>query len=177
MYNIFYFVIGFLLIVGITETILSAKWIKWYFVKAIPIHAKEIEISDVEKTEKRIRSFISQIDKTDGFSRYKGFIADEGLFFFRPKIFQMGRKSPGLHGTITIDTENRIIKVKGNLSYSLLSFVIYMCTFILSVPGKDLFEKILPVLFLIFILTISYLIEHREFKKLVTELQYAINRY
>ena len=82
-----------LIAVILVEVILMASWNKLYFTKAIPVLRRKIEITDPEKAEKRINSFITRMDNTDGFEKYKGIKASEGLFFYRHKLITFGSKN------------------------------------------------------------------------------------
>lgn len=166
-----------LIAVILVEVILMASWNKLYFTKAIPVLRRKIEITDPEKAEKRINSFITRMDNTDGFEKYKGIKASEGLFFYRHKLITFGSKnSAGIHGTISIDSENRCVIIKWNLDYSLLALLICFIYFI-SVGVKSAgIEMLLPFLFISIIYAISFAFNRSKFNKLVTEVKYLINR-
>ena len=82
-----------LIAVILVEVILMASWNKLYFTKAITVLRRKIEITDPEKAEKRINSFITRMDNTDGFEKYKGIKASEGLFFYCHKLIAFGSKN------------------------------------------------------------------------------------
>lgn len=163
-----------LIAVILVEVILLASWNKLYFTKAIPVLRRKIEISDPEKAEKRINSFITRMDNTDGFEKYKGIKASEGLFFYRHKLITFGSKnSAGIHGTISIDSENRCVIIKWNLDYSLLALLIYFISVGVKSAG---IEMLIPFLFILIIYAISFAINRNKFNRLVTEVKYLINR-
>ena len=155
-----------------------ACWSNLYFTKALTIYKKRIEISDLEKAEKRINSFITRIDKTDGFEKYKGIKAADGLFFYRHKMITFSRRnSGGIHGTISLDPENRCVIVKWNLDYSFVALYIFM-TICFSVGIKaDGIEMIFPLLFVSIVYAITIVFYRSKFNQLVTEVKYIINRW
>ncbi len=163
-----------LIAVILVEVILMASWNKLYFTKAIPVLRQKIEITDPEKAEKRINSFITRMDNNDGFEKYKGIKAGEGLFFYRHKLITFGSKnSAGIHGTISVDSENRCVIIKWNLDYSLLALLIYFISLGLKSTG---IEMLLPFLFISIIYAISFAFNRSKFNQLVTEVKYIINR-
>ena len=155
-----------------------ASWNSLYFKKAVHLVSRKIEITDTEKAEKRINSFIIQMDKTDGFEKYIGIKADDGLFFFRHKLVTIGHKnSSGIHGTITVDSENRCVIIKWNLNYSLVAFLIFLSVIFISNVKSEGIEILIPLLIMIVVFAIKLVCERSKFNKLVTEVKYIINRW
>lgn len=171
---------GFIILLSVIliEVILKASWNHFYFTKAVTISKKTIEITDLEKAEKRINSFITQMDKTDGFEKYKGIKAGEGLFFYRHKLITLSRNnSSGIHGTISLDSENRCVTIKWNLNYSLLAMLIFFAFFFISSIKTEGMIILLPFLIILVFLAISIALERSKFNRLVTEVKYLINRW
>ena len=106
--NIIYVFGILLLIIAITETVLSGTWNKYYFLHGIPIFSKEIEISNINKASKEIQNFIITLDTFSGFSKYKGTMFDENTFAFRKKMITVSfyrNDLENIHGTISINPE------------------------------------------------------------------------
>ena len=174
--NFIYIFGTILLIIAITETILSGTWNKFYFLHGIQIYSKEIEISDLDEASKELKNYISNLDNTAGFKRYKGKVFDENTFAFRKKLVSLGfsrNDFEDIHGTITINPESRSIKIKGYTGYTILAFLLYFFFFFLS-DADDILSHSIPEL--LFVLTwgaISYAFSRRKYNKLfaaITEL-------
>ncbi|MCQ2583774.1 MAG: hypothetical protein MJ160_07690 [Treponema sp.] len=164
--------------VGIIETVLSATWSKYYFLYGIPIFVKEVEILKISEARQRVSEFINNLDSRKGFSKYKGKEISENKFAFRKKIITVSHYRndfENIHGIISIDAENRILKIKGYTGYTFLSFLIYFTVFFIDKVDFS-FGSLFPVLFMVIILfLISYAFEHRKYKLLVNELLELVN--
>lgn len=177
MHQLLHISLYLLFSVILIEVILKACWNNLYFTKALTMYKKKIEISDLEKAEKRINSFITQIDKTDGFEKYKGIKAADGLFFYRHKMITFSRRnSGGIHGTISVDSENRCVIVKWNLDYSFVALFIFLTICFSAGIKADGIEMILPLLFVSVVYVITFVFYRSKFNQLVTEVKYIINR-
>lgn len=75
-----------------------------------------------------------------------------------------------IHGTISIDSETRAIRIKGFVGYSFLSLMIYIFIFFL------LDSRLVSALIIVSIFSLlSYWFESRKYKKLTTEITNLIN--
>ena len=160
-------------IVAIVETILSSTWNKHYFSHGIEIFKKSIPVSNLDNASHKISEFVNNLDKQKGFSNYKGADLDDNVFAFQKKLITIGTSRNGLesiHGTISIDSETRAIRIKGFVGYSFLSLMIYI--FIFFLLDSDLVSALIIVSILSLL---SYWFESRRYKKLTTEITNLIN--
>jgi hypothetical protein len=167
------------LIIIVAEIVLSGTWNKYYFLYGIPLFSKEIEISNLDRATKEIQNFITNIDTNAEFSKYKGVIFDEHTFAFRKKlnIINFSRNDfERIHGTISINPENRNITIKGYMEYSFLAFMLYFLVFFIS-DSKKLVISSLPFLFA-FLLSglMAYIFDRKKYNKLVTEITELVNK-
>ena len=160
-------------IVAIVETILSSTWNKHYFSHGIEIFKKSIPVSNLDNASHKISEFVNNLDKQKGFSNYKGADLDDNVFAFQKKLITIGTSRNGLeniHGTISIDSETRAIRIKGFVGYSFLSLMIFIFIFFL------LDSRLVSALIIVSILSLlSYWFESRRYKKLTTEITNLIN--
>ena len=168
--NSWYICIILLFILAIIETILNARWNKFYFLYGIPVFRKTIEIQNLEKASAEIIYLINHIDTIKKFRKYTGHIFDENTFFFRKKMVSSGRNNfDDIKGIIFVDAENREIVVKGSLGYTfILGVLIVLLMFINAFDSFT--ELLIPVSFIVIMLIISYLIERRKYNLLVDEI-------
>lgn len=173
MENIYLVCLIIVSIVAIVETILSSTWNKHYFSHGIEIFKKSIPVSNLDNTSHKISEFVNNLDKQKGFSNYKGADLDDNVFAFQKKLITIGTSRNGLeniHGTISIDSETRAIRIKGFVGYSFLSLMIYIFIFFL------LDSRLVSALIIVSILSLlSYWFESRRYKKLTTEITNLIN--
>ena len=159
--------------VAIVETILSSTWNKHYFSHGIEIFKKSIPVSNLDNASHKISEFVNNLDKQKGFSNYKGADLDDNVFAFQKKLITIGTSRNGLesiHGTISIDSETRAIRIKGFVGYSFLSLMIFIFIFFL------LDSRLVSALIIVSILSLlSYWFESRKYKKLTTEITNLIN--
>ena len=173
MENIYLVCLIIVFIVAIVETILSSTWNKHYFSHGIEIFKKSIPVSNLDNASHKISEFVNNLDKQKGFSNYKGADLDDNVFAFQKKLITIGTSRNGLeniHGTISIDSESRAIRIKGFVGYSFLSLMIYIFIFFL------LDSRLVSALIIVSILSLlSYWFESRKYKKLTTEITNLIN--
>ena len=173
MENIYLVCLIIVFIVAIVETILSSTWNKHYFSHGIEIFKKSIPVSNLDNASHKISEFVNNLDKQNGFSNYKGADLDDNVFAFQKKLITIGTVRNGLesiHGTISIDSETRAIRIKGFVGYSFLSLMIYI--FIFFLLDSDLVSALIIVSILSLL---SYWFESRRYKKLTTEITNLIN--
>ena len=168
MENIYLVCLIIVFIVAIVETILSSTWNKHYFSHGIEIFKKSIPVSNLDNASHKISEFVNNLDKQKGFSNYKGADLDDNVFAFQKKLITIGTSRNGLesiHGTISIDSETRAIRIKGFVGYSF---------FLLDSDFS--FSRLVSVLIIVSILSLlSYWFESRKYKKLTTEITNLIN--
>ena len=173
MENIYLVCLIIVFIVAIVETILSSTWNKHYFSHGIEIFKKSIPVSNLDNASHKISEFVNNLDKQKGFSNYKGAELDDNVFAFQKKLITIGTSRNGLeniHGTISIDSETRAIRIKGFVGYSFLSLMIFIFIFFL------LDSRLVSALIIVSILSLlSYWFESRRYKKLTTEITNLIN--
>ena len=173
MENIYLVCLIIVFIVAIVETILSSTWNKHYFSHGIEIFKKSIPVSNLDNASHKISEFVNNLDKQKGFSNYKGADLDDNVFAFQKKLITIGTSRNGLesiHGTISIDSETRAIRIKGFVGYSFLSLMIFIFIFFL------LDSRLVSALIIVSILSLlSYWFESRKYKKLTTEITNLIN--
>ena len=173
MENIYLVCLIIVFIVAIVETILSSTWNKHYFFHGIEIFKKSIPVSNLDNASHKISEFVNNLDKQNGFSNYKGADLDDNVFAFQKKLITIGTSRNGLeniHGTISIDSETRAIRIKGFVGYSFLSLMIFIFIFFL------LDSRLVSALIIVSILSLlSYWFESRKYKKLTTEITNLIN--
>lgn len=159
-----------LIITGISEVILFSRWNKFYFSHGLKIFSQEIEISDLNKTATKIKSFITHLDNVRGFSKYTGSELDENTFAFRKKLVTISfirNDFENIHGTIKIDPETRIVKITGYAKNSFVAFFLYIAVFLLS-GSTSVLSGIIVCSFIILISgSITYAFSRRKYKKLV----------
>ena len=173
MENIYLVCLIIVSIVAIVETILSSTWNKHYFSHGIEIFKKSIPVSNLDNASHKISEFVNNLDKQKGFSNYKGADLDDNVFAFQKKLITIGTSRNGLesiHGTISIDSETRAIRIKGFVGYSFLSLMIDI--FIFFLLDSDLVSALIIVSILSLL---SYWFESRRYKKLTTEITNLIN--
>ena len=173
MENMYLVCLIIVFIVAIVETILSSTWNKHYFSHGIEIFKKSIPVSNLDNASHKISEFVNNLDKQKGFSNYKGADLDDNVFAFQKKLITIGTSRNGLesiHGTISIDSETRAIRIKGFVGYSFLSLMIYI--FIFFLLDSDLVSALIIVSILSLL---SYWFESRKYKKLTTEITNLIN--
>ncbi|MBQ4555966.1 MAG: hypothetical protein IJA53_12755 [Spirochaetaceae bacterium] len=173
MENMYLVCLIIVFIVAIVETILSSTWNKHYFSHGIEIFKKSIPVSNLDNASHKISEFVNNLDKQKGFSNYKGADLDDNVFAFQKKLITIGTSRNGLesiHGTISIDSETRAIRIKGFVGYSFLSLMIYI--FIFFLLDSDLVSALIIVSILSLL---SYWFESRRYKKLTTEITNLIN--
>lgn len=173
MENMYLVCLIIVFIVAIVETILSSTWNKHYFSHGIEIFKKSIPVSNLDNASHKISEFVNNLDKQKGFSNYKGAELDDNVFAFQKKLITIGTSRNGLesiHGTISIDSETRAIRIKGFVGYSFLSLMIYI--FIFFLLDSDLVSALIIVSILSLL---SYWFESRRYKKLTTEITNLIN--
>lgn len=163
-------------IVAIVETILSSTWNKHYFSHGIEIFKKSIPVSNLDNASHKISEFVNNLDKQKGFSNYKGADLDDNVFAFQKKLITIGtfrNDLESIHGTISIDSETRAIRIKGFVGYSFLSLMI----FIFFLLDSDFsFSRLVSALIIVFIPSLlSYWFESRKYKKLTTQIKNLIN--
>ena len=118
-----------LFIIALVEFVFSELWNRYYFLYGFYIFNKTFEYSNSDFTLNNINNFINFMDKTESVAHYKGKCFDENTFFFRKKFFSFGffrNDFENLHGIISIDTENRVVKLKCNTCYNYLLLTTYM---------------------------------------------------
>ena len=167
-------------IIVIIETILSGTWNRYYFLYGIPIYSKELEISDLNKISQEIIHFIDTMDTVNGFSKYKGKRLDESTFAFRKKMITVGffrNDFENIHGTISIDSESRTLKIKGCAGYSFPIFMLYI--FIVFTAGSESFliDVFSSVIIILILSSISYVFDRRKYNRLFVEITKLINGY
>ena len=165
-----YIFIILLFILAIIETILAARWNKFYFLYGIPIFKKTIEIQNREKASAEIIYLINHMDTIKKFRKYIGHIFDENTFFFRKKMVSSGRNNfDDIKGSIFVDAENREIVVKGFLSYSyILALIVGLLLFI---NLSDLVSGIIiSVVCIAGMVLLSFVIGQRKYNLLVDEI-------
>lgn len=159
-----------LIITGISEVILFSRWNKFYFSHGLKIFSQEIEISDLNKTATKIKSFITHLDNVRGFSKYTGSELDENTFAFRKKLVTISffrNDFENIHGRILIDPETRTLKITGYAKSSFIAFFLYTAIFV-SYNMDSFIAGILTSLFIILIFgSITYAFSRRKYKKLV----------
>ena len=166
----------FVLILVLIETILAAKWNPFYFEKTIPLHTKLIPFTDIENTKLGLIHFINHLDTYKGLKKYIGIIADENTFYFRKKMVSSGKNNfDDIHGSITIDSENRHIILKIRMGFSYIIAMCFMFYFLSFVDGFDIFTAIVFLIVVIIIRLISFAIERSVLNKMINELTNAIN--
>ena len=173
MENIYLVCLIIVFIVAIVETILSSTWNKHYFSHGIEIFKKSIPVSNLDNASHKISEFVNNLDKQKGFSNYKGADLDDNVFAFQKKLITIGtvrNDLENIHGTISIDSETRAIRIKGFVGYSFLSLMI--CIFIFFLLDSDLVSALIIVSILSLL---SYWFESRKYKKLTTEITNLIN--
>ena len=123
--------------------------------------------------ENTFSEFVNNLDKQKGFSNYKGADLDDNVFAFQKKLITIGtfrNDLENIHGTISIDSETRAIRIKGFVGYSFLSLMIFIFIFFL------LDSRLVSALIIVSILSLlSYWFESRIYKKLTTEITNLIN--
>lgn len=162
-----YYLFLIIIAAAIVETVLSVKWNKFYFLYAIPVFIKKIEIRSFESANKGISRFFNHLKTQNGFSNVIGKSISDDTFFFRSKIYAAGRRnSPPIQGTIVIDDENQQVILKGNVgSISFILLTIYVLTS--SLKTSHSFKEAIPILaFLILIQIIGYALVRRKFNKM-----------
>ena len=178
MENIYLVCLIIVFIVAIVETILSSTWNKHYFSHGIEIFKKSIPVSNLDNASHKISEFVNNLDKQKGFSNYKGAELDDNVFAFQKKLITIGTSRNGLeniHGTISIDSETRAIRIKGFVGYSFLSLMIFIFIFFL-LDSDFSFSRLVSALIIVSILSLlSYWFESRKYKKLTTEITNLIN--
>lgn len=167
-----------LLTVAISEFVLSARWSKFYFLHGIKIFSGQFDISDPEKVAVAVRSFINHMEYKNGFSKYTGMELEENTFAFRRKMIDISffrNDFERIHGSITIDSENRTLNINGYAGYTFLAFILYICLFLVSGTDSIIFG-ILSNLFLICIVVlIAYALCRRKYKKLTAIIDEILN--
>ncbi len=170
-----YLTTGFLLAYGVFVTVLAAQWNQLYFEKGIPVYSKSIPFNEHKRASIKINSFINNIDSYKGFFRYTGKTIDENTFYFRKKMIQVGRTltdTGNIHGAIIIDNENRVVKIKGRESFSIILLLAVPFPFSVS-PGFGITKAIEALIAIIIILLISFAFSRHRYKqlfKIITEL-------
>ena len=164
-------------IILISEIVLSSTWNKYYFLYGIPIYSRTIDISNIEQSSQKISNFINSIDTVPGFSKYKAELLENNIYAFRKKMISESFYHNGLeniHGIITIDSEQRTLKIKGNIRYSFIVLMLYF--FVFYIYDFVSFTSIFSVLLSIFILSaLSYAFDYRKYKKLFDEITKKLN--
>ena len=93
------------------------------------IFKKSIPVSNLDNASHKISEFVNNLDKQKGFSNYKGADLDDNVFAFQKKLITIGtvrNDLENIHGTISIDSETRAIRIKGFVGYSFLSYMIFI---------------------------------------------------
>ena len=164
---------GVLLAYGIFVTLLAIQWNKLYFEKGIPVYNKSIPFNKYKRTSNIINTFINNIDSYEGLFRYTGKTIDENTFYFRKKMVNVGRKDTGnIHGAIIIDTENRVIKIKGRESFSIILLLAVPFSFTVA-PEFSMSKVFETFAVIIIIILISFAFSHHRYKqlfKIITQL-------
>lgn len=168
-----FLIIFFILFFSIVEMILSRKWNHYYYSYTLPIFHKTFIYSNLNLSSKNIENFINNMDKKEYFHHYIGKCIDQNTFFFRKKMITVGlfrNDFENLHGTILIDTENQIIKLKCSSLYSQLLFLTYI--FLSLWQESDfIFSNIIPILLtVLFLYLIFYFSDFIRYKKLLKEI-------
>lgn len=166
--------IASILVISVVETILSVKWNGWYYSFGIRVFKKSISFSNPEKVSLGINNFIRHIDDVPGFRSYTGFTLNKNTFFFRKKLFNFVRNDfDNVHGSIIIDEENRAVKIKGFIPYSITLFVIGIFSIFIFDSDFSLFLHIVLIIsFAIFpalIFAFSYY-RYKQLLKIITQL-------
>ncbi len=169
----YFFICGIILIIiSIFETILKGTWNKKYFLYGIPFFSKEIEFTNTNKTSEEITYFINHMNTVKDFSTYTGRIFEENTFAFRRKIFS--NKSDDIHGTIIIDPENRILKIKCYPDYTFILFLIYIYLFFIDNSESILISSFKYLIFISILSLIFYAFSRSKSNKLFTEISKLI---
>ena len=178
MENMYLVCLIIVFIVAIVETILSSTWNKHYFSHGIEIFKKSIPVSNLDNASHKISEFVNNLDKQKGFSNYKGADLDDNVFAFQKKLITIGtfrNDLESIHGTISIDSETRAIRIKGFVRYSFLSLMIFISIFFL-LDSDFSFSRLVSALIIVSIPSLlSYWFESRKYKKLTTQIKNLIN--
>lgn len=174
---IFIFII-LTLIIAVTETILSGKWNKNYFLHGIPIYSKELKISNAKKAAADIDSFINHLDSVPGFSKYTGKTLGENLFAYRKKMITVSlvrNDFDNISGIVLIDPENRILKIKGHTGYTFIAAMLYFFVFfVTSAEGSVAATSISAGLIILIIGLIFYAVSRRKYNRLYNKISKLI---
>lgn len=168
-----YIVFGIILcVLCIIEAILYSTWNKIYFLYGIPSFSKKIEFSNLNSVTNGIIYFITNMENINDFSKYKGKIAAENIFFFRKKMITVGRNDfENIYGKIIIDTENRVVIIKGFMGYSFLAVMLYFFSYFAD-HTQSFLVSVIPILI---IFLISFTFNHNRYKKMVKEISNLIS--
>lgn len=167
-----------LLVIFAVEVILSASWNVFYFSIGIPIFIKKFEIKDTEKVSKRVQEFINTLDKKSDFSKLTGIKISEYLFLFRRKMIVLSKSnSECLTGSISIDSENRCVVIKGYLNYSIIALLLFISLIIGTDVLTNIKEGILFIFISIAIVTVIIALYRYKYNKIADEVKYIINRW
>lgn len=164
--------------VGLIETILVAKWNPFYFEKMLSKYTQTIPFYDEEKAKLGLIHFINHLDTTKGLKKYKGIMADDHTFYFRKKMVSSRRNNfDDVHGSITIDSENRQIVFKSRIGISYILAFCYLFYIFVFLDGFGFSAAIIFSFIIVLICLISLAVERRIYKKMIDEITRVITNY
>ena len=139
-----------LVVVAIAETVLSSRWVPFYFLHGILLFKKTASFVETPN--------LSPDDLTTQFSQGLAapilfFPIDEGLIAFREKMisFRFFHYTPVMHGLIRVDHDRREISVTGCANWFALLFAItFPAAFVTNSPAKSELGFVIPFLLILF---------------------------
>lgn len=168
------FVFGVLLvIVAVTETILSIRWSPFYFIHGIKIYSKEIDFNDLSTTSNEVKKFITNLNNASGFLRYTGKEIDDGILAFRKKMISVGfyrNDFENIHGSVIVDPETMTVKINGYENWTFVFFLIYLMPFLFPENGICISTVLSVLLFPLILFVLSFAFERRKYKKLTARI-------
>jgi hypothetical protein len=165
-----------LIFISIVELFLLGSWNKSYFTFGITVFKKRIAISTTKNIESDIAGFITNFDNEAWLKNMKGKTINNSTLYFREKLIDYSffrlNYTPVMHGNIYIDSENRIVTIKGLLN----SYFVFFCAFWIIFATSFNFQEIgaqqdyfSKLIFLapIVICFVCYYIQYTKYRKIV----------
>lgn len=165
-----------LLIIGLVESILSVRWVPFYFKYGIPLFVTEFESKRNNIiSEETVNNLNNKFKSTTGILPTLLFkYVDQETIAFREKVCEFGviKYTPVMHGKIYISISSGRAMVVGLLNWCLAIFLIAWYAWI---DSTELFLVLFPLL----IFTYIYYTQSKIYKKVsqyLTEIE-SVNNF
>jgi hypothetical protein len=176
--NYFLPIIGILVLIGILEIIMSAVWLRFYFIIGIPLFRRTIKVTSEKILILSAQELEDDLPELAWRPPLLVRNIDTMKFAFREKLLFLGFSYvPVMHGCMNYDSNKEELVISGFDNWYALLFSIFFIflTVAFMFESKELMFLILPI-GLLLIEGNGYLTQRRRFSQVVETLQFILTR-